>query len=239
MISSFKKNLSYVKKFSALLKIPRLAILLMLVTFCSSSFYAANYDFNKLSSLASLRYGQEAYKNVSELNQLIIRLKSASDNEKLKEINDFFNQKIRFADDIEVWGQTDYWATPLETIGKQAGDCEDFTIVKYIFLKVVHIPDEKLRLTYVKAEIINQDIRSIKAHMVLSYYSTQQSEPLILDNLNFEIMPASKRKDLTPIFSFNSKGLWVGSSTRPKGDATSHLSKWRDVLSRIQADGIE
>jgi hypothetical protein len=52
-------------------------------------------------------------------------------------------------------------------------------------------------------------------------------------------MPASSRKDLTPIFSFNDKGLWVGNSTKPKSDASSHLSRWRDVLTRMQADGIE
>ncbi|HYN53607.1 MAG TPA: transglutaminase-like cysteine peptidase [Methylotenera sp.] len=206
--------------------------------FCFSSFYAADYEFNKLSSLANQRYGQEAYKNILELNQLIIHLKLASDTEKLKNVNDFFNQKIRFTDDIELWGQSDYWATPLETIGKLAGDCEDFSIAKYALLKALNISDDKLRLTYVRAEIINDNSRSVKAHMVLSYYSTPQSEPLILDNLDSEIMPASKRKDLAPIFSFNSKGLWVGLSTKSKGDATSHLSRWRDVLSRIQADGF-
>jgi hypothetical protein len=46
-------------------------------------------------------------------------------------------------------------------------------------------------------------------------------------------------EDLTPIFSFNDKGLWVGSSSKPKGDASSHLSRWRDLLTRMQADGIE
>lgn len=239
MITSFKKNLNHIEQINTMLKCMRLALLIMLITFCFSGLYAANYDFNKLSSLATLRYGQEAYKNVSELNQLIINLKSASEIEKLKQINNFFNQKIRFTDDQELWDQVDYWATPLETIGKQAGDCEDFSIAKYIFLKVLNIPNEKLRLTYVRAEIFTGDLRSIRAHMVLSYYNKPQSEPLILDNLNFEIMPASQRKDLTPIFSFNSKGLWVGSSINPKGDAVSHLSKWRDVLSRIQADGIE
>lgn len=216
----------------------RLILLGILLTFCFSSFYAA-YDFNKLSSLAKQRYGQEAYQNFVELNQLVSILKSASETEKLKQINNFFNQKIQFTDDIELWGQPDYWATPLETLGMQAGDCEDFSIAKYIFLKELNIPNDKLRLTYVRAEIFNQDIRSVKAHMVLSYYATPQSEPLILDNLNVEIMPASKRKDLTPIYSFNNKGLWIGSNNSPKGDASSHLSRWRDVLSRIKADGIE
>ncbi len=213
--------------------------LILLIFFCFTGIYAAGYDFNKLSNLAKQRYGEEAYQSFVELQQLIAHLKTASEAEKLKQINDFFNRKIRFADDIDLWGLTDYWATPLESIGLQAGDCEDYTIAKYIFLKILNIPNDRLRLTYVRAEISNQDHTVVRAHMVLSYYLTPQSEPLILDSLVPEIMPSSNRKDLTPIFSFNDKGLWVGSSSKPKGDAPSHLSRWRDALSRIQADGIE
>jgi predicted transglutaminase-like cysteine proteinase len=216
-----------------------LIALATLIFFFFTGIYAAGYDINKLSSLAKIRYGEEAYKSVLELNQLVIQLKSASEADKLKQINTFFNQKMEFGEDIDIWGQSDYWATPLESLGRGAGDCEDYSIAKYIFLKILNVPTEKLRLTYVRAIITTQDISVAKAHMVLSYYATPQSEPLILDSLNPEILPASSRKDLTPIFSFNDKGLWVGSSSKPKGDASTHLSKWRDVLTRIQADGIE
>ena len=233
MISNFKRKSSSFKQSLCL------TLLSLLMICCLSNFYAADYDFNKLSSLANQRYGQAAYQNILEFNQMIASLKTASDLEKLHGINDFFNQKIKFTDDIELWGQTDYWATPLETIGKQAGDCEDFSIAKYAFLKVMNISDDKLRLTYVRAELAGNQNSAIKAHMVLSYYATPLSEPLILDNLNPEIMPASKRTDLAPIFSFNSKGLWLGSSLKPKAESQTHLSRWRDVLTRIQADGIK
>lgn len=233
MLIGFNKKVSIFKHPICLL----LFITLLIAGY--SCIYAANVDFNKLSSLARQRYGEEAYKNIVELNQLVSQLKSASDTEKLTQINNFFNRKIHFAEDIEVWNQTDYWATPLESIGKQAGDCEDFSIAKYIFLKVVNIPNEKLRLTYVRAELYNDDHKSIRAHMVLSYYATPQSEPLILDYLTPDILPASSRKDLSPIFSFNDKGLWVGGSANPSASAQANLSRWRDVLSRIKADGIE
>lgn len=216
------------------------AIVLMLLMFAYFTYiFAAGYDFNKLSSLAKQKYGEEAYNDFQELQQLTTQLKTASEAEKLKQINDFFNRKITFTDDINVWGQADYWASPLESIGLRAGDCEDFSIAKYVFLKAVNIPNDKLRLTYVRAELTNQGQKSVKAHMVLSYYLTPQSEPMILDNLTPEISPASARKDLSPIFSFNDKGLWVGSSSKPKSDSQSHLSKWRDLLIRMQADGIE
>ena len=42
-----------------------------------------------------------------------------------------------FADDTEIWGEPDYWATVLETLGRGAGDCEDFSIAKYVTLKAM------------------------------------------------------------------------------------------------------
>ena len=212
---------------------------LALMLLCFSCIFAAGYDFNKLSALAKQRYGEEAYNDIIQLQQLLSQLQSSSDPEKLKRINDFFNSKVTFADDIDVWGQPDYWATPLESIGRQAGDCEDFSIAKYMFLRAANIPNDKLRLTYVRAALNTDGRTSVRAHMVLSYYATPLAEPLILDSLIPEILPASKRKDLSPIFSFNDKGIWVGNSSKPKSDAQSHLSRWRDVLTRMQADGLE
>lgn len=233
MPAGFKINSNVLKRLFSI------AILMMLLLFCFSYIFAAGYDFDKLSMLARQKYGEEAQKDMQDLQQLVSQLKSAPDNEKLKKINDFFNNKITFGDDIDIWGQSDYWSTPLESIGRQAGDCEDFSIAKYMFLKAVNIPNNKLRLTYVKATLNINGQRAARAHMVVSYYPTPQAEPLILDSLVTEIYPASTRKDLSPIFSFNDKGLWVGNSASPKGDAQSHLSRWRDVLLRMQMDGLE
>lgn len=211
----------------------------MLLGLFYSCIYAGNFQFNKFGELARQRYGEEAYQDAIALNQIIHNLKNASDEQKLKSINDFFNQKLEFVDDIDLWKQSDYWATPLESIGMQAGDCEDYSIAKYTFLKVLNIPPEKLRLTYVRAQMGDSELRVVRAHMVLSYYKHPSAEPLILDNLKPDILPASSRPDLSPIFSFNDKGLWVGNSSQPKANSVNHLSKWRDVLSRIYADGIE
>ena len=218
---------------------PHFVLLKIIIGVFISFVCVAGFDLNKFSELAKLKYGEVAYKNVLELNVLIETSKSASELDKLNKINDFFNQKIKFTEDADLRAQSDYWATPLETIGVQAGDCEDYAIAKYIFLKILGIPNEQLKLTYVKATILSEGTRLIKAHMILSYYPTQISEPLILDNLVPEILPASKRKDLYPIFSFNDKGLWVGQNIKQKGESQARLSKWREVLSRIHADGIE
>lgn len=217
----------------------RVTATMILMLFCYGYIFAAGYDFNKLATLAQQRYGEEAHGDILQLEQLLSQLKSVPEAEKLSQINHFFNQKIMFADDIDVWGQSDYWASPLESIGRQAGDCEDFSIAKYIFLKAAGVSNDKLRLTYVRASYMHHNQLTVRAHMVLSYYATPQSEPLILDNLVPNIAPAGARKDLSPIFSFNDKGLWIGTSGKAKPDPQTNLSKWRDVLTRMQADGLE
>jgi len=196
-------------------------------------------DFNKLANLANERYGEDAKKSIYELQTLLIELKAAPEIEKLKRINQFFNDKISFDDDISVWGVSDYWATPLESIGKKRGDCEDFAIAKYVFLRSLDIPNERLKLTYVRAQIGGPHSKIFQAHMVLSYYATPTSEPLILDSLISDVREASRRFDLTQIFSFNSEGLWAGAANTANGTSLNNLSRWRNVLVRIQQDGIE
>jgi hypothetical protein len=74
--------------------------------------------------------------------------------------------------------------------------------------------------------------------MVLAYYANAQAEPLILDNLITDIRPASRRPDLTPVFSFNSEGLWHGNGSQRMGDAAERLSPWREVLRKARAEGF-
>jgi predicted transglutaminase-like cysteine proteinase len=231
--------LNFIKQLKPIIKKNTILIVSLLTLTFLSGLYAAGYNFNQFSSLAKQRYGDAAFALASNLNEIVIQNRNAQEIEKLVLINNFFNQQVDWGADIFVWGMKDYWASPLETIGRAAGDCEDFTIAKYVFLKILGIPNEKLRLTYVKAKI-NQGGRIVtQAHMVLSYYATPNATPLILDNLIPNIEPASRRPDLTPIFTFNDKGLWVGSSNKRKGSASSHLSRWRDLLVRINQDGLE
>lgn len=160
--------------------------------------------------------------------------------QQLKQVNDFFNGHIRFGDDTSIWGQSDYWATPLETLAKGAGDCEDFAIAKYFSLLALGIPAERMRLIYVKARIGGPASNLQQAHMVLAYYATPDAEPQVLDNLITDIRPASRRPDLQPVFSFNSNGIYAGAGGRAAAGpgGTSRLSKWQDLLQRARNDGF-
>ncbi|MDD2920341.1 transglutaminase-like cysteine peptidase [Rhodoferax sp.] len=185
--------------------------------------------------MAQQRYGARAAETVAAWRQLMGESLVLSEQEKLTKVNTFFNRRILFEDDLVVWQQNDYWATPLEFMGRGAGDCEDFSIAKYITLQMLGIGNDRLRLIYVRAK--SGSMTSI-AHMVLGYYSEPTAEPQILDNLINSVRPASLRPDLTPVFSFNRDGLWVGGATASSADPTTRLSRWRDVLDRMRQDGL-
>ncbi|PSV46350.1 transglutaminase-like cysteine peptidase [Photobacterium indicum] len=172
-------------------------------------------------------YGERAGKRVTAWRNIVNDNASQDIDTKLQEVNDFFNQLI-FIDDIKLWGKEDFWATPLEFLGVGAGDCEDFSIAKYFSLRELGVADNKLRLVYVKALKLNQ------FHMVVAYYPTPSSVPLLLDNLDGDIKPATKRPDLLPIYSFNASKLWL---MKQKGQGqlagkASRLSLWNDLRQR-------
>ncbi|RXJ71885.1 sulfate adenylyltransferase [Veronia nyctiphanis] len=179
-------------------------------------------------------YGDQAVLRTKAWQTLVTDNQHLPDEEKLHLVNAFFNQ-LHFVDDLVLWGQEDYWATPIEMIGSNAGDCEDFTIAKYFTLRELGIDDDKLRLIYVKALNLNQ------FHMVLAYYPRPGDDPLLLDNLDPEIKDASKRQDLFPVYSFNGSRLWL---LKERGreilaGKSSRLSLWNDVKSRIRSSKMK
>lgn len=178
------------------------------------------------------RYGAYGQQQYSAWRALVDSGAQLDEREKLRRVNEHWNRAVRFGEDMEVWGQEDYWATPVETLGRGRGDCEDYVIGKYFSLRVMGVPEEKLRLTYVRARVGG----ATQAHMVLSYYATPEAMPLVLDSLVSSIMPASSRTDLTPVFSFNAEGIFTG-----QGSTATHpvdrLTRWRDVLIRMRAEG--
>jgi predicted transglutaminase-like cysteine proteinase len=175
-----------------------------------------------------------AQQRFNALERLILELQGKTDLEKLKGINDFFN-RVRFVSDREAWGTEDYWARPSEFLRRDQGDCEDFVIAKFFALRRLGVAEEKLYFTYVKALKLNQ------AHMVLTYYETPKSVPLVLDNLNYLILPAIRRKDLAYVYSFNADSLFLNTQ-RGRGrtieGGTVRNKKWAAFLKRIEKDGL-
>lgn len=155
-------------------------------------------------------------------------LSGKTERDTLEAVNAFFN-RLPFIDDLKHWGVVDYWASPAEMVASNGGDCEDFSIAKYFALKEIGIPISRLRITYVKATRINQ------AHMVVVYYPGPDAEPLILDNLEDQIRPASQRPDLIPVYNFNDDEVRLAKTGERAGSPTQ-IRIWRGLLDKLERE---
>ena len=194
----------------------------------------ADWDFSLISRRAEALYGPlgDGTQRIDAWQHLLATQKQTPELEQLKVVNLFFNKQMRYVEDIDLWRQVDYWETPIEGLWKGAGDCEDYAIAKYFSLRHLGVSSDKLRITYVKA------LRQNRAHMVLTYYASPDAMPLVLDSLVDTILPASQRTDLLPVYSFNAEGLWLSGKGNQKVGDTKRLSRWQDVLKKMQAEGF-
>lgn len=209
---------------------------LALLFVCSAGL-SAGWNFNTINARSQQLYGPATPAAQRQIDAWAALLKSPPQGDikdTLNRVNQFFNSRMRFRDDITVWGQQDYWATPIEFLRKGAGDCEDYALAKYFSLREIGVPARQLRIIYVKALQLNQ------AHMVVAWYATPDATPLILDNLKTAVLPATQRNDLLPVYSFNEQGLWIPQAGKSKrvGDS-KRLSRWQDLLTKMRAEGFE
>ena len=195
----------------------------------------ADWDFSLISRKAQALYGPlgAGQQRIDAWQHLLATQKQLSEPEQLNVVNLFFNRQMRYQEDIDLWHEVDYWETPIEALWKGAGDCEDYAIAKYFSLRHLGVSSDKLRITYVKA--LSQN----RAHMVLTYYASPDAVPLVLDSLIDTIKPATQRTDLLPVYAFNAEGVWLpGAKGNKKVSDTKRLSRWQDVLKKMQAEGF-
>ena len=213
-----------------------LALLLAGLLACQPS---AALDYAAMAEAVTQRWGAAGTNRLKSWQNMVQEglRPDSSEAERLTLVNTFFNKNIRFGTDLEVWEQEDYWATPLETLGRGAGDCEDFAIAKYFSLLALGVPETKLRFVYVRALQQQGQILRVEPHMVLAYYKSPGAEPLILDNLTSIIAIASQRSDLTPVYSFNKEGYFNGVLRTALSKGT-RLSRWEDLLLRVTNEGF-
>jgi len=113
-------------------------------------------------------------------------------------VNRAVNMAIRPASDWSQYGVADFWASPLQTLGSGAGDCEDYAIVKYVVLRELGITADDLRL------IIVQDEKRETGHAVVAVRHEQRW--LILDNRTMAILDAEDVHDYRPLFALDQHG---------------------------------
>jgi len=119
--------------------------------------------------------------------------------ELLRKINNYFN-RWPYRLDIDVYGVSDYWATPGEFL-KLSGDCEDYCITKYFALRQLGFPAEKMRIV-----VLQDTIRNL-THAVLAVET--DAETVILDNLSNLVLPHTRYEHYLPQYSVNEQFRWA------------------------------
>ena len=207
----------------------KISKLTLILTLLSTFILAETFYSVSLLQKINKKYGKYTVNRFVLLKKKIKTLKDKTDLEKLKVINDFFN-KVQYSSDSKVWKKKDYWATPYEFLIKDKGDSEDYAFAKYFTLvRDLNIDSNKLHFIYVKST------KKKIYYMVLAYYKTKRSIPLILDSINYRVLPANKRVDIKPVYSFNAKT--AGLNSKDKFKAKQGL-KFRDLIKRIKEGRI-
>jgi predicted transglutaminase-like cysteine proteinase len=114
-------------------------------------------------------------------------------------INRAVNLSIKPASDSAQYGVDDFWASPLATLSRGAGDCEDYAIVKYVALLKIGIEPDDLRL------VIVHDNKNQATHAVTAV--RHEEEWWILDNRTFILMNAGQVRQYYPLFTLDSRGV--------------------------------
>ena len=176
--------------------------------FCSQEFRTTLKIIPHWSRVLASAEGQiEAFYNCQEncsstaLNwQKIIRQSQDLPRlEQLKNVNCFFN-RWPYRLDIDVYGVSDFWATPDEFM-LLSGDCEDYSITKYYALRELGFAIDDMRIVLIK-----DNIRNI-SHAVLSVKLGE--EIYILDNLTDMLLSHLKYEHYVPQYSFNEFYSWI------------------------------
>ena len=142
---------------------------------------------------------------MGEMKAGLVSLKGLPLSTMAQRVNTMMNRTPYILDN-QNWGQSDYWATPVEFM-KRGGDCEDFAIAKYVALRALGVPEERLRIAIV------HDLQKDIPHAVLIVYADEGA--MILDNQSSDARMADSVNRYRPIFSINRSGWWL--HTAPKG----------------------
>ncbi|MDS1369972.1 hypothetical protein RJ999_02550 [Aliarcobacter butzleri] len=96
----------------------------IIIIFLLFSTLNADFASESLIDKVEKKYNKFAKNRFIALNKLLEKIKNEDVQTKLEKVNDFFNN-VKYSSDQKIYGVSDYWATPIEFLARDEGDCED------------------------------------------------------------------------------------------------------------------
>lgn len=173
-------------------------------------------------------FGPAGRQRLQAWQDLVHELQGRDDAYAINRVDGFFNETVRYQSDRDNVGMRDYWQSPLETLASGAGDCEDYAVAKYVTLRQLGLPAERLHLAVVRTD-------ANEMHAVTLATPGAGLDPMVLDNQRLFPVALSRRSDLTPIYRVNEAGGAVyGTNWTPVAVGNGRLQQFNSVRAALQ-----
>lgn len=129
---------------------------------------------------------------------------------RLGAINRAVNLAIRPVSDLAQYGQIDVWASPLATLARGAGDCEDYAIAKFVALRRAGVAPDDLRIVIMHDPVRGEDHAIAAARL--------DGRWLMLDNRRMAMVEDVQLTNYHPIFLIDSEGVKSYRDAIPQGE---------------------
>jgi len=118
---------------------------------------------------------------------------------RLGEINRAINLAIRPMSDLAQHGQIDVWTSPLATLARGGGDCEDYAIAKFVALRRAGLAADDLRIVVLHDTIHGEDHAVAAARL--------DGRWLMLDNRRMAMVWDADVRNFQPTFVIGQHGV--------------------------------
>jgi predicted transglutaminase-like cysteine proteinase len=118
---------------------------------------------------------------------------------RLGEINRAINLAIRPVGDLTQHGEIDVWSSPLATLDRGAGDCEDYAIAKFTALRRAGLSPDDLRIVVLHDTVHGEDHAVAAARL--------DGRWLLLDNRRMAMVEDANVRNFRPTFAIGEHGV--------------------------------
>ena len=149
---------------------------------------------------------------------------------RLGEINRAINLAIRPTEDLAQYGEIDVWSSPLATLFRGAGDCEDYAIAKFVALQRAGIPANDLRIVIMRDTIRGGDHAVAAARLDGRWLTLDNRRMAMIEDANVRNYRPTfvidrdgvRRYEQVPMAALRDRGL-VSEAARQSGNQTSPM----------------
>jgi predicted transglutaminase-like cysteine proteinase len=134
-----------------------------------------------------------------KLLAIVDTAKARNGRARLGEVNRAVNLAIKATSDLAQYGQIDVWTSPLETLARGAGDCEDYAIAKFAALRLAGVSPDDIRIVIMHDTVHGED-HAVAAARLDGHWLT-------LDNRRMAMVEDSDVRNYRPTFVIGQSGV--------------------------------